>query len=286
MRLIRHHDDVGAVGKLGIGRAALGVEFLDQGESIAVVFAEQQLEMGAALGRNLLLAFGDDAAGSEIFVDLVVQIVAVGDQQKRPVAGQFAQHFLCEENHGKAFAAALGVPEHAQFALIAFYVAHRFQGVVNAEKLVIFGQHFNHSAARLLKDSKVFGQVEQARGFAGAAYQGFQRNDTGFFLAADFLPFGEMIPSGGQAANARVDAVRQDDKSVVPEDVRDGVFVVAQIIVEGVLDAFVRGFEFDENQRQAIDKTDQIGAARIHFAAHPQLLHQKKVILCRIVPRK
>jgi hypothetical protein len=71
----------------------------------------------AALGRTRSSGSVTTPAG-EVLVDLVVQVLAVGDDHEGPVAGQLAQHLLGEEDHRVALAAALGVPEDAQLALV------------------------------------------------------------------------------------------------------------------------------------------------------------------------
>ena len=62
-------------------------------------------------------------APANVLVDLVVQLLPVRDDQKGPVAGQLAQHLLGEEDHRVAFAAALGMPEDAQPALVLLEVS-------------------------------------------------------------------------------------------------------------------------------------------------------------------
>ena len=52
---------------------------------------------------------------------------------------QLAQHLLREENHRKRLAAALRVPEDAQLALVFSDILHGFEGVVDAQVLVVLG---------------------------------------------------------------------------------------------------------------------------------------------------
>ena len=63
-------------------------------------------------------------AASEGLVDLLVQLVAVGDDHEGPVAGELAQDLLGEEDHREAFAAALRVPEDAELALAVAELVH------------------------------------------------------------------------------------------------------------------------------------------------------------------
>ena len=71
--------------------------------------------MLAAVGLAVL---GDDAGVAEVLVDLVVQLVPVGDDDEGPVAGDLPQDLLREEDHREALAAALRVPEDAEPPLV------------------------------------------------------------------------------------------------------------------------------------------------------------------------
>ena len=64
----------------------------------------------------------------------------------------------------------------------------------------------------------------------------------------------------------------------------NGVAVIAQIVLVGVLDAPVRGLELNEYQRDTVDKADEIGPAGVHLAGDPELRHQKKVVLLGTIP--
>ena len=46
-------------------------------------------------------------------------------------------------------------------------------------------------------------------------------------------------------------------------------FVIAQVVAVGVFELLVTGFEFDEDQRQAVDEADEIGAAVVARRAQP-----------------
>ena len=64
--------------------------------------------------------FGDSPSIGKVLVNLVIEFLPVGDDEECPVAGIFPQHLLGEEDHGKALAASLRVPENAQLPLILF----------------------------------------------------------------------------------------------------------------------------------------------------------------------
>ena len=80
-----------------------------------------------------------------------------------------------------------------------------------------------------------------------------------------------MLPGGGNAAVPGLGAVGEDDQPFVPEDGTDVVFVIAEVVVGGVFNADVAGFEFDEEQGQAVDKADQVGSFGLDVASDPEL---------------
>ena len=44
------------------------------------------------------------------------------------------------------------------------------------------------------------------------------------------------------------------------------------------------GFQFDEDQRHAVDKAHQVGAALVHFAGDPELGGQEEIVVGRVIP--
>jgi hypothetical protein len=61
-----------------------------------------------------------------------------------------------------------------------------------------------------------------------------------------------MFPASRHAADPALMAVREDNKSVIPEDLWDGILVVAQVIVVGIFEPLVRSLQFDKDQWQPL----------------------------------
>jgi hypothetical protein len=101
------------------------------------------------------------AASGEGLVDLRVQVVAVGEDQKGEVAAQLAMDLAGEEHHGIALARTLGMPEHAQLAVPELAVADRLDGPVDAQELVVAGQIFSGFAGRVVEKDEVLHQVQE-----------------------------------------------------------------------------------------------------------------------------
>ena len=98
MGFVGHYDDVRALRENRVRAAIAGVEFMDKGEDVAVIFAQEHFQTLAAGGSNCPLGFGDCAGSREILIDLAVEFIAVGDDDKGPIARQLAQHLLGENS--------------------------------------------------------------------------------------------------------------------------------------------------------------------------------------------
>ena len=87
-----------------------------------------------------------------------------------------------------------------------------------------------------------------------------------------------MLPTSGLAA------VRQDNEGVVPEQLRNGLLVILQVVFVGVFDLPVALLEFDEDQGQTIDEANEIGTAFVDAAGYPELGGEKEVVVLWIIP--
>ena len=83
------------VGENRVAFAVFRAELLDQREDVAVVFLIQHpLQALAAVGPDPLFVFEHGSGVGEVPVDLAVQVLTVGDDHERPVAGNLSQHLL------------------------------------------------------------------------------------------------------------------------------------------------------------------------------------------------
>ena len=90
-----------------------------------------------------------------------------------------------------------------------------------------------------------------------------------------------MLPFRGNAADAGLAAIGEDDEAVIPENLGDGIFIVRQILIVGSFKCFMRCLQFNEQQGNAINKADKISPAFIHITAYPELGGQEEVIIQR-----
>ena len=121
-------------------------------------------------------------------------------------------------------------------------------------------------------------------GFADASDHRLQTDTASFALVIDLLPFGEVLPPRRHAADPAFRSVRQDDDGVVPEDLWDRVSIVGEVVLEGVLKRLVRCLQFDEEQRDAVDESDEIGPLPAVLARNPELRSEKEIVLAGVSP--
>jgi hypothetical protein len=157
-------------------------------------------------------------------------------------------------------------------------------GVVDAEELVVLADDLDQPGLVLGEQREVLDQIEQAGAVAGAAQHHFQRHAARLVLALDALPLHPAPPVGGERADAAVGAVAGDEQRVAPEQRRNLLLVVGEVLVEGGPRRHARLLEFDHHPRQAIDEADQIGPAGIERTGDAELADQQEVVVLRLFP--
>ncbi len=182
---------------------------MNQCKYIAMVPAQKLPQVPAAPGLDP--GFGNDAARNKVLVDLIVELFAVSDDHKTPVARHLAQHLLGEEDHGDALAAALGVPEYPQAPLPLLDLGQGGHGIVHAQVLVILGHYFNLPAGHVHEQGEVLYQIQETRGLAGAPKHRLQGDAPFLGFAADLFPLGKVFPACRDAAHPALAAIGEND---------------------------------------------------------------------------
>ena len=162
------------------------------------------------------------------------------------------------------------MPEDAEPALVVLDLLQGGDRVVDAQVLVVLGDDLDQPALGVVEDGEVLDQIEEPGLLARSPNQRLQGDDALFAFAVDPLPVGEMLPARRHAADLRLAAVGQDDEGVVPEQLRDGLLVVLQVVLVGVFEPPVALLEFDEDQRQAVDEADQIAPPLVDARPTPR----------------
>ncbi len=147
---------------------------------------------------------------------------------------------------------------------------------------MVAGDDFDRLAGAVIKHDEVLKEIEKIAFYADAFQQGFHSHHARLIFVQAF-PFVKIFILAGKRADFGVNAVCQHDHGVMVEQMRDGIFVIGQILLVRGAGVFIQGFEFHEQQRQAVDKADQIGPAAIGRPPHPQFPCRQKMVLARLL---
>lgn len=142
------------------------------------------------------------------------------------------------------------------------------------------------AGAAVVEEHEVLDQVEEPflRQHAVEQHLGV---DAALLVLVVALPLDEVLPPARDRAVAGVVAVADDEEDVVVEGVRDRVLVqvVGEVVVEPGADVLVNRFQLDEDDGQAVDEADEIGApvvVRDAQALDLQLAHGQETIRRRV----
>ena len=185
------HKDIEAAVHLRRGTLEVRLELVDQRAEHPRGPGAQLLDKLRARGDARRACFGADEAGvAHHALDLLVQFVAVGDDQHARV-GVILQQPLGQQQHEDAFAAALRVPDDAALA-----PAHPLLRCLEGKKLVGAGDLL----VAAVEDNKIAQQVEQTIRAAHLRQRDIQQGPFGDLLALRGpwvgAPFGLFAPVG------------------------------------------------------------------------------------------
>src|SRR6266566_2820338 len=149
---------------------------------------------------------------------------------------------------------------------------------------MVLRKYLDCSSTDLLKEAEILHDVQESLLLTRASDNGFQGDDADFAFGVDLLPFAEVFEPRCDCTDFGLASVRQDDEPIMPEDLRNRVPVVLEITIVSILESSVRGFQLNEDQREAVDETDEIGPTLVHLAGNPKLRGQEEIVVVRIVP--
>jgi hypothetical protein len=176
------------------------------------------------------------------------------------------------------------VPHHAG-AAIALGLRGRDGGLHGAPdrvELVIAGELLHDAVVVGLVDDEVAQEIEEAPLLEDPAQHHLELGHRGRreLFTLDGAPRRVALAVRGDRADARVDAVGDQQERVEHEERRQLVLVGLQL-VEGRPDRglFVgRVLQLDERERQPIDEDDHVGPARVALLLHRELVHDEPVV--------
>src|SRR5690606_15175489 len=194
-------------------------------------------------------------------------------------------HHLGEKYNRIRLARPLSVPENPQFTQTLTSINNGINCTDNTEVLVIAGNDFHQTARALVKQGEVFKDVHKVGLRASFLQQGLHIHNAWFILFQS-LPVIEMLKFTGNGANLGVNTIAQDNKGVVIKQVRDGVFVLRNILLIGSTDILVNVFHLHKQQRNTIHKAHKVCSATINIAFDPKHSDQQEVIVFVVVKIK
>ncbi len=139
-----------------------------------------------------------------------------------------------------------------------------------------------------LEDGEVANEVEQGVLVEHPGGEDFEFVGVGVVVdaAAEFIgelafPLAEAAFGGGEGACAGGDAVGDDEEGVVGEEAGDFALVSLELVVGGFEVGFGVGgvFEFDDDEGQAVDEEDDVGAAVVVIFDEGELVHREEVVV-------
>ncbi len=321
LRLVGDHHDVTPLGQCrGVLLRApvlLEEELLDGGEDHpARRHAQLRGQVRAALGLDRRLA-QQVLIQREVVEELVIQVVAVGQHHDGGVLHQGVLDDLARvERHGQALARALRVPHHANAPVAgmarqpllrpahpvqAAHLPHpvrlrrgraRAQRLLNGcvdRVILVVPRHLldQHAVAGVLEDDEIADQVEEARRIEDPLDHHLELAEVLVVQrrAADRPPRHEALAVRGQAADACVNPVGDDQRLVEGEQGLD-LLLVGLELVEGRPDGGLlvrRVLQLHHRQRQAVHEEHHVRAALVAPLHHGELVHRQPVVVSGLI---
>ena len=147
---------------------------------------------------------------------------------------------------------------------------------------MIAGQDLGGASAGVVKENEVLQQIQEVFLFADTPQHGLQGH-AARLLFAETLPLMEKLVLAAQCAHLSLQAVGEDEKGVVVEQVGDGVQVVGVVVRVGVLHVHGVLLQFHKQQGDPVDESHDIRAAAVQVAVDFQFLDGQEVVVVRVM---
>ena len=257
MRLVGDDDDVVARAVRILRRHWL-IEFLNQREDVTLVrLGEHRLQLRAAPRPTRVFVVVDDAAARKCRINLPIEIIAVGEDQKREVPADLAVHLPGEECDRIGLPRPLRVPEHAELAVADLALSYRVDRAIDAEELLVLGDDLDQWLAAVVEQDEVLEEVEEVRLGADALEQRLHIDNAGLLFGKP-LPFAEVLVLAGERSDLCRRPVAENNHPVVLEHVRDRVLVVGEVPFIRAPQIAMNVLQLHEEERQAVDEADNV----------------------------
>ena len=185
------------------------------------------------------------------------------------------------EYHRQRFPAALRMPEHTTLAIRFSSNLGLFDSFSHCKILVVSSQNFNRLLFIAREQNKVFQDVQQPLFLEHSLIEGIKLRIRSVFIITVFcFPFHKTVKSRSDCSRLIGRKVADYADCIIVEHRRDVLHVVPNLVVCVFCTHFVLGrtFQFHQNQRQAIDKQNNIRAAVVSIFHEGILVHHIEII--------
>ena len=185
------------------------------------------------------------------------------------------------EYHRQRFSAALRMPEHTTLAIRFSGNFGFFNCFPHCKILVISSQNLNRLLPITGKQDKVFQNVQQPLFLEHSLIEGVKLRIGGVLVIAIFrFPLHKTVKSRSDCSRLIGRKVADYADYIIIEHRRDVLHVVPNLVVCVFCAHFVLGrtFQFHQNQRQAIDKQNNIRAAVVSIFHEGILVYHIEII--------
>ena len=185
------------------------------------------------------------------------------------------------EYHRQRFPAALRMPEHTTLAIRFSGNLGLFDSFSHCKILVVPSQNFNRLLSIAREQNKVFQDVQQPLFLEHSLIEGIKLRIRSVFIITVFcFPLHKTVKSRSNCSRLVARKVTDYANCIIIEHRRNVLHVVPNLVVCVFCTHFVLGrtFQFHQNQRQAIDKQNNIRAAVVSIFHEGILVYHIEII--------
>ena len=185
------------------------------------------------------------------------------------------------EYHRQRFPAALRMPEHTTLAIRFSGNLGLFDSFSHCKILVVSSQNFNRLLPITGKQDEIFQNIQQPCFLEHSLIEGVKLCIRSIFVIAIFrFPLHKTVKSRSDCSRLIGRKVADYADCIIVEHRRDVLHVVPNLVVCVFCTHFVLGrtFQFHQNQRQAIDKQNNIRAAVVSIFHEGILVYHIEII--------
>ena len=274
---ISHHHNISPFGQ----RLLATLKLEHRGEDNAICFSTiqqvAQIFLAGCLYRYL--AQKRRTLG-KLRVKLIVKVNAVSHHNNSWTVQSFLQQ-MGIEYHRQRFSTALRMPEHTALAIRFGGNFGLFNSFSHRKILVVSSQNLNRLLPITGKQDKIFQNIQQSCFLEHSLIECVKLRIRRIFVIAILcFPLHKTVKSRSDCSRLIGRKVADYADCIIIEHRRDVLHVVPNLVVCVFCAHFVLGrtFQFDQNQRQTVDKQNNIRAAVVSIFHEGILVYHIEII--------